>query len=80
MAKNNDRLIFSYDKEADVLYISAGKPKAGISEEMKDGIVLRYDIATNKLIGFTIVDFLASFKGKKIKTFPTHLKTEFQPA
>lgn len=80
MAKNSDRLIFSYDQEADVLYVSIGNPKPGISEETKDGIVLRYDVDTNKLIGFTIVDFLARFKGEKVKTFPTHLRAELQLA
>lgn len=80
MAKNADRLIFSYDQEADTLYVSIGKPRPGISEEMSDGIVLRYDVETNKLIGFTIVDFLASFKGKKVKIFPTRLKAELQVA
>jgi len=79
MGKNDNRLIFSYDREVDVLYVSIGEPKPGISEETEDGIVLRYDVKTNKFIGFTIVDFLASFKGKKVKTFPTHLRAELQP-
>ncbi len=79
MGKKDNKLIFSYDREADVLYVSIGKPKPGISEETKDGIVLRYDVETNKFIGFTIVDFLASFKGKKVKTFSTHLRAELQP-
>ena len=80
MGKDNEKLIFSYDQESDVLYVSIGKPRAGISEELRNGMVMRYDIETNKLIGFTIVDFIASFKGNKIKTFPTPIKAELQLA
>lgn len=80
MAKNSNQLIFSYDREVDVLYVSVGNPMPGISEETKDGIILRYDMKTNKLIGFTMVDFLANFKEKKVKTFVTNLKAELQLA
>ena len=51
MAKQKtDRLTVSYDKDADVLYITEGKPREAIGEMMDDGIiVLAYDIDTKFL-------------------------------
>ena len=32
----------SYDKKADVLYLSIGEPQAGIDEEVSDGVYIRF--------------------------------------
>lgn len=58
----------SYDKEADVLYVSIGKPKQAICETLDDGVVVRYDKKSDKIIGFTVIDFEKRFsaKGKPI--------------
>ena len=45
-----------YDEEADVLYISFGKPReAKDSLEVEDGVI--YRIADNEVVGITITDF-----------------------
>lgn len=55
-AKNT--LNFFYDKEADVLYVSKGKPSAyDISSETNDEIVVRRDPKTKEVKGFTILNF-----------------------
>jgi uncharacterized protein YuzE len=53
-----EKIDFDYDKEADVLYISFGKPReAKDSIEVEDGVI--YRIADNEVVGITITDFKA---------------------
>jgi len=50
------KIDFDYDQEADVLYISFGKPKeAQDTIEVEDGVI--YRIADNEVVGITITDF-----------------------
>jgi len=52
------KIDLDYDKEADVLYISFGKPReAKDSVEVEDGVI--YRIADNEVVGITITDFKA---------------------
>lgn len=52
---SNDKLFVDYDKEADVLYVSFGKPqKANDAIQGKDGIIRRKK--GNKIIGLTILN------------------------
>lgn len=52
-------LQYFFDKEADVLYLSQGEPRADAeSEEVGDGIVARFDPDTREVVGFTILNFL----------------------
>ena len=76
MAKQKiDQLTVSYDKDADVLYITEGKPRESIGEMMDDGIIVRRDAKTKAVIGFTIVDFTEHFSGDKPQRIP--LKAHF---
>ena len=51
-----EKIDLDYDEEADVLYISFGKPKeAQDSIEIEDGII--YRIADNEIVGITITHF-----------------------
>ena len=53
-----EKIDLNYDTEADVLYISFGKPReAKDSVEVEDGII--YRIADNEVVGITITDFKA---------------------
>ena len=53
-----EKVDFDYDEEADVLYISFGKPReAKDSVEVEDGVV--YRLADNEVVGITITDFKA---------------------
>ena len=52
------KLYYYYDKEADVAYLSQGKPSAkDITQETSDDVVLRVDPKTRKVRGFTIFNF-----------------------
>ncbi|MBS4027161.1 MAG: DUF2283 domain-containing protein [Ignavibacteriales bacterium] len=53
---------FYYDKQGDILDISVGEPQEAISEEMGDDIILRRDIKTNGVVGFTILNFEKRFQ------------------
>jgi uncharacterized protein YuzE len=49
---------YSYDKEADVLYISFSPgEKATAAVELNDNILLRFNRAEKRAIGLTLMDF-----------------------
>lgn len=73
--QKDDRLTVSYDKDADVLYVTEGHPRQAISEMMDDGVIVRRDPKTKKVFGFTIVDFMEHFTGSKPQRIP--LKAHF---
>ena len=51
-----DQLRVSYDKDADVLYISKRNSQETIGEMLDNGIIIRRDLKNKKIIGVTIVD------------------------
>lgn len=76
MAKQKiDQLTVSYDKDADVLYITEGKPRQTVGEMMDDGVIVRRDPRTKEVVGFTIVDFTEHFPNAKPQRIP--LKARF---
>ena len=54
--KRND-IIWDYDSEADVLYISVGTPQKALGIDIGDGVISRIDPDTNEVIGLTIIGF-----------------------
>ena len=46
-----------YDAEADVLYISFGKPRKAEGIDMGEGTILRVDPETGEVVGITLLDF-----------------------
>lgn len=56
------RLRFAYDKKADILDISLGRPKKALSREVEDDFFVRFDPKTKKVIGFSILNFEKWFK------------------
>lgn len=46
----------SYDREADVLYLSVGEPRRAISREIGDDVVLRIDPDTGAVVGLTVLN------------------------
>ena len=60
-------LRFSFDKESDVLDISIGKPTKAISREIEDDFFVRVDPKTQKVVGFSILNFERWFKDEKEK-------------
>ena len=49
-------MTIAYDKKADVLYISFGKPKAAVCIEKEVGVLLRLDPITDEIVGITILN------------------------
>lgn len=50
---------YSFDREADVLYLSKGDPLPDVeSEEVGDDIIIHRDRITGDVVGFTVLNFL----------------------
>ena len=60
----NHALNYDYDEKADVLYVSFGEPREAECVELEEGILLRIDMETKELVGYTIVHFRTRFAGK----------------
>ncbi len=69
-------LRFAYDKRADILDISLGKPKRAVSREIEDDFFVRMDVRTGKVVGFSILNFAKWFKGLD-DTRPVPIAAEF---
>lgn len=57
-ALENVKDFIDYDEDADVLYVSIGKPRKAVSREIEDGILVRCDINTDEVVGVTILHYL----------------------
>ncbi len=55
------QLELSYDRDADVLYISIGTPRPAYSYEDEHGLLLRKDPGNGELVGATILDYEEHF-------------------
>lgn len=58
---SDSRLWVDYDKEADVLYISFGKPQKADDSQQEDGIIQRKK--EGKLVGITVLN-ASRYSGK----------------
>lgn len=74
------KLYYYYDKEADVFYMSQGKPSAkDVSQELPDDVVLRLSPRTHKVRGFTVLNFSRRSRTKEVPiSLPIH--AELTPA
>jgi len=54
----------SYDKRADVMYVTFGGRKKAEGEEVKKNVFVRFEPATKEIVGVTIVNF-SKFLRKK---------------
>lgn len=54
-----DRLDWDYDGEADVLYVSIGKPRKARGVEIGQGVIVRYDEKRRQVVGLTIMGIRA---------------------
>ncbi len=55
------RLRFFFDREADVLYLSVGKPRPAIAKEVGDDILVRMDPKSHRVVGCTILNLTKRF-------------------
>jgi len=53
--ERKQNLNWDYDEEADVLYISVGKPKKAVGLDVGEGVVVRYQEDTGEVVGLTII-------------------------
>ncbi len=74
MAKaGKNALRISYDKVADVLYLSFGTPRAGIDKEISAGVFVRLDSRSRRAVGVTIIDFEKRFSRPVAESVPIDL-------
>ena len=60
---SKSQLNYFYDQEADVLYISKGRPlKTDDSDEVDEDVIARYDAITKEIKGLTILNFAKKSK------------------
>ena len=52
----------SYDRDADVLYVSIGSPRPAHTYEEDEGILIRKDPRTGETVGITILDYEEHFR------------------
>jgi uncharacterized protein YuzE len=50
-------LNWEYDEEADVLYISVGKPRTAVGVDIGEGVVVRFDDKQKEVVGITVLGF-----------------------
>ena len=73
------RLSFSYDQEADVLYVAVGRAQHAIGELRENGVVIRRHPKTHHIVGFTIIDFTRHFATHHAKPITTPVSAVLQP-
>ena len=71
---------FHYDREADVLYLSVGKPQRAKTVEMGEDFVLRLHPKTAEVVGITIVNFSRHFPRLKPTRLDLPINGSFDPA
>jgi uncharacterized protein YuzE len=53
------QLDWEYDEEADVLYISVGKPRPAVGVDIGEGVIVRWDEKKKEVVGLTIIGLRA---------------------
>ncbi len=71
---------FHYDREADVLYLSVGKPQRAKTLEMGEDFILRLHPKTAQVVGITIIDFSRHFPHLKPAQRKLPVNGSFDPA
>ena len=72
-------LIFSYDREGDVLDISIGDPREAISNEIEDDVFVRIDPVSREVIGFSILNFQKKINTESLIGLPIEAKFDLLP-
>ena len=72
---------FHYDREADVLYLSIGRPQQRAKTvEMGEDFILRLHPKTAEVVGMTIIDFSKHFPQLKPARLRFPINGSFDPA
>jgi len=63
------KITVTYDEEFDIFLLALGEPQEAITEEINDGLQLRVDPTSLKIVGFEIL----GFRRRYLKTHPEFL-------
>ena len=63
----SNRIISSYDKSADVLYVRIAPVENVRNIVRDDGLILRYDRASKMPVGATIIDYKEHWSSKRLQ-------------
>lgn len=53
--EKKENLDWDYDEDADILYISIGKPTKAVSVDVGEGVIVRYSEEKGEVVGLTII-------------------------
>ncbi|HEY7320821.1 MAG TPA: DUF2283 domain-containing protein [Candidatus Binatia bacterium] len=71
---------FHYDREADVLYLSIGKPQKAKTIEIGEDFVLRLHPKSAQVLGMTIINFSKHFPQLRPGRYDLPTDGSFNPA
>lgn len=69
--EKKENLNWDYDEEADVLYLSVGKPREAVGVDIGEGLVVRMDAGEKEVVGLTVV----GLRSRLLKSLPADQKT-----
>lgn len=73
-------LRFAYDQENDVAYVSLGEPKEAVCETLENGVVIKRDPTTRKIVGLILLDVSHTFGSTHPRAVVPGLTAELVPA
>lgn len=77
--QKSEKMRFYFDQEADVLYLSKGKPsKDDSSREIGEDIVMRFNPKSKQVTGLTIINFTKR-SSKKSTDYNFPFEVELHP-
>jgi uncharacterized protein YuzE len=53
--EKGQKIDWEYDEEADVLYLSIGRPRKATGVDIGQGVIVRYDEKKNEVVGLTVL-------------------------
>jgi uncharacterized protein YuzE len=56
ISEKKNKINWDYDADADVLYISFGKPKNAEGVDIGEGTIIRIEPGSNEIVGITILN------------------------
>lgn len=75
-----NELRFAYDQENDVAYVSLGEPKEAVCETLDNGVVIKRDPVTRKIVGLILLDVSHTFGSTHPRPVVPGLQAELVPA
>lgn len=71
VADMDKQLNFFFDREGDILYLSVGKSRPGLPEEVGDNTIVRFDPKSHRVVGCKFLNFTKRFGHmKKAESLP----------